>query len=40
MSLLAVFLESLSLGERGGSLFAVHRVQQIPLFFFLRKDSS
>jgi len=39
MSLLAVFLESLSLGERGGSLFAVHRVQQIPLFFFFEKGQ-
>ncbi len=34
MSLLAVLLEPLGLGERGGGLFAVHRVQKlaVPLF--------
>ena len=37
MSLLAVFLEPLGLGERGGSLFAVHRVQQVPLFLFFEE---
>ena len=39
MSLLAVFLEPLGLGERGGSLFTVHRVQQIPLFLFFEKGQ-
>ena len=37
MSFLAVFLESLGLGERGGGLFAVHSVQQIPLFLFFEE---
>ena len=37
MPLLAVFLEPLGLGERRGSLFAVHRVQQVPLFLFFEE---
>ena len=37
MPLLTVFLEPLGLGERGGSLFAVHRVQQVPLFLFFEE---
>ena len=40
MPLLTVFLEPLGLRKRRGSLFAVHRVQQVYLFFLLRKDSS
>ena len=40
MPLLAIFLEPLGLGKRRGSLFAVHRVQQVYLFLLLRKDSS
>ena len=39
MSLLAVFLEPLGLGKRGGRLFAVHRIQQIPLFFFFEEGQ-
>ena len=33
MPLLTVFLEPLGLRKRRGSLFAVHRVQQVYLFF-------
>ena len=37
MPLLAEFLEPLSLGERRGSLFAVHRVQKLYLFLFFQE---
>ena len=39
MSLLTKFLEPLSLGERRGGLFAVHRVQQVYLFFLFEKGQ-
>ena len=39
MALLAVLFQPLGLRERRRGLFAVHRVQQIPLFLFLEKGQ-
>ena len=39
MPLLAVFLEALGLGKGRGSLFAVHRVQQVYLFLLFEKGQ-
>ena len=39
MPLLTVFLEPLGLRKRRGSLFAVHRVQQVYLFFLFEKGQ-
>jgi len=39
MPLLTVFLEPLGLRKRRGSLFAVHRVQQVYLFLLFEKGQ-
>ena len=39
MPLLTEFLEPLCLGERGGGLFAVHRVQELHLFLFFEEGQ-
>ncbi|ERM51943.1 hypothetical protein C678_0105 [Clostridioides difficile F665] len=39
MPLLTVFLEPLGLGKGRGSLFTVHRVQQVYLFFLFEKGQ-
>jgi len=39
MPLLAIFLEPLGLGKGRGSLFAVHRVQQVYLFLLFEKGQ-